>query len=87
MEENKTIAVHLGGSNRKLDRQIKAFAAANIPLYVGPSTGSGHHSNHHGTIPDTQAARDLLKAVGGTIRRQPDWLKQANEEINMKRMF
>jgi hypothetical protein len=76
-----SLLIHLGGSNRKLDKQIQAFKAANITIDLVGSTGIGHHSNHNAIMPDTMAARELLKKVGGTIRRE-QWahLKKSTQE-------
>ncbi len=75
------LAVRVGGSNRLLDRQWKAFAAAGIPIRdCGQVIGKGHWSNRHATMPDTPAARELLKKVGGRVaREQPEYYKAAYE--------
>jgi hypothetical protein len=76
-----SLLIHLGGSNRKLEKQIQAFKAANIPIDIVGSTGRGHPSHHNAVMPDTLTARELLKKVGGTIRRE-QWahLKKSTQE-------
>jgi hypothetical protein len=78
------LRVHFGGSNRKYEKQMKTFHAEGIELWDCGSTGKGHWTNRNGLMPDTPAARELLKKVGGTIcRDQPGYLK----ESNMRRML
>ncbi len=72
------LAVSIGGSNRKLDKQGKAFAAAGISLRDCGQAAHGHWSNRHAVMPDTPAARELLKKVGGRIsREQPEYYQAA----------
>ena len=79
--DEKTIWVHFGGSNRKYDKQMKAFHDAGIELYDAGSTGVGHWTNRDGIMPDTPEARALLKKVGGTIRRNQPGEKYEAEKI------
>lgn len=76
------LLVHFGGSNRKLEKQMKAFKAADIPIHLCGHLGSGHHSNQAAVMPDTPAAKELLKKVGGSIRRD-----QGFKESKMERML
>jgi hypothetical protein len=69
-------------SNRKLEKQMKAFKATDIPIHLCGHLGSGHHSNQAAVMPDTPAARKLLKKVGGSIRRD-----QSFKESKMERML
>ena len=69
------LSVRIGGSNRLLERQGKAFAAAGIPLSDSGPAAHGHWTNRHAVMPDTPAARELLKKMGGSVaREQPDYL-------------
>ncbi len=73
----KRLLVRIGGSNRKLAYQLSAFDLADIKItQVGHTTG--HHSNRHATISNTEEARTLLKSVGGTIDRT-QWVFLKNE--------
>ena len=64
----KRLLVRIGGSNRKLSYQLSAFDFADIEIKdCGHSTG--HHSNRHVIMPNTEEARTLLKSVEGTIDR------------------
>lgn len=68
------LAVRIGGSGRLLEKQGRAFAAAGIPLR-DCGQAHGHWSNRHAVMPDTSAAREMLKKMGGRIaREQPDYL-------------
>ena len=68
------LSVRIGGSNRLLDKQNQAFAAAGISLRDCGQAFHGHWSNRHAVMPDTPAARELLKRVGGRVaREQPDF--------------
>jgi curved DNA-binding protein CbpA len=72
--QQEKLLVRIGGSNRKLDRQLSAFKQAGIELKQSGHT-TGHHSNRHALMPNTPEARALLKETGGTIdRKQWDWL-------------
>ena len=76
------LLVHFGGSNRKLEKQMKAFKIADIPIHLCGHLGRGHHSNQAAVMPDTPAARELLKKVGGSIRRD-----QSFKGSKMERML
>lgn len=70
-EPAKYVAVRIGGSNRLLGRQFKAFEQAGIELHdTGGAIGAGHWSNRHAVMPNTPEARDLLKSVRGRIARE-----------------
>jgi hypothetical protein len=86
MENEKWLKVRLGGSNRKLEKQMYAFKEANIPVTFGGSITGVHHSNMHAAIPDTPEARALLKKVGGSTPREPNWVKEAKQSALQKRM-
>ena len=73
----KRLLVRIGGSNRKLDRQLLAFGIADIELIDYGHT-TGHHSNRRAVMPNTEEARALLKSVGGTIDRT-QWEHLKNE--------
>jgi hypothetical protein len=83
--DKKYVAVHFGGSNRKGEKQVKAFHSAGIELLdmgqrINLGAGHMHWSNRNGLMEDTPAARALLKQVGGAIRReQPDWVGKQNK--------
>lgn len=79
-----TLLVHIGGSHRKLDKQIRAFAHAGIPVRSLGYAGTGHNSNLLASMPDTPAARELLKKMGGSIRRE-QW-KPAEDDPQIKMM-
>jgi hypothetical protein len=81
---NNNLNVHIGGSNRKLEKQMKAFKEAEIPLTVSCGTGHGHHSNSYAWMPDTAEARALLKKVGGTVCRR-QW--KDSSDLLMPKMF
>ena len=61
------LAVRIGGSNRLLEKQEKAFAAAGISLRDCGQAAHGHWSNRHACMPDTPAARELLKRLGAGL--------------------
>ena len=77
------LAVRVGGSNRLLDRQWKAFAHAGIPIRDCGQAAHGHWSNRHACMPDTPAARELLKKVGGRIAREQPYYYKAEEHHRM----
>jgi len=85
MNQNQNqVKVHIGGSNRKCEKQFKAFAAAGIELIdMGQRmtlTGHLHLSNRIALMPDTPEARSLLKKVGGSIARdQPSYLRNTDD--------
>lgn len=62
--ENKRIRINIGGSNRKLQRDVillrQKFGDAFIH-YPGSRSIGMHHSNQSGTIPDTPENRIWLK--------------------------
>jgi len=80
----KSLRVHIGGSNRKLEKQMQAFREADIPLTFSCGTGRGHHSNSYARMPDTPEARALLKKVGGTVCRGQ---MKDSSDLSMPRMF
>jgi hypothetical protein len=79
---DKILWVHIGGSNRKAEKQFKAFAQAGIELHDCGGTGVGHWSNRNCIMPDRPEARALLKKFGGTIRRD-----QGIQKGQMERML
>jgi hypothetical protein len=81
---NNNLRVHIGGSNRKLEKQRQTFREAGIPLTLSCGTGRGHHSNSYAWMPDTPEAKALLKKVGGTVCREQ--LKDSLD-LSMPRMF
>lgn len=71
MPSLKRLTIRLGGSNRKLDRQLKALSAAGVELHAGGCASLGiHHSNQRYSVEDTPETRALVKSVGGTIPRR-----------------
>lgn len=68
------VQVHIGGSNRKLDRQFKAFAEAGIALQDLGGTGVGHWTNRDAIMPDTPKARELLHKMGGSVSKK-QWFR------------
>ncbi len=73
----KRLLIRIGGSNRKLEKQIMAFGFADIEIKDCGHT-TGHHSNRRAIMPNTEEARDLLKSIGGTIDRK-QWEHLINE--------
>ncbi len=72
----KRLLVRIGGSNRKLAYQLAVFILADIEIKDCGHT-TGHHSNRHAIMPNTEEAKTLLKSVGGTIaRKQWEHLKE-----------
>ena len=72
------LTVHVGGSNRQLERTMKAFAATGISLYLIGYTGSGHFSNQFAVMPDTSHAKELLRRMKGTIPKK-QWFKERQQ--------
>jgi hypothetical protein len=78
------LRVHIGGSCRKLDKQVAAFEKAGISLVCSSSNPGQHWSNQTALMLDSPEARALLKKVGGTVcREQFEYLKENKQE----RMF
>jgi hypothetical protein len=75
--DQKRLLIRIGGSNRKLDSQLSAFDFAGIEINQYGHT-TGHHSNRHALIPNTEEARTLLKDIGGTVDRK-QWEHLKNE--------
>jgi hypothetical protein len=63
------IHIKLGGSYRKYIKQKMAFKEAGIPLEFLYNVGR-HYKYALFSMPDTPAARELLKTMGGTITKQ-----------------
>jgi hypothetical protein len=75
------LAVHIGGSNRKLDKQMKAFKEAGIDIRDCGQALHGHWTNRHAVMPNTPEARALLKKVGGTIERDQAWFLSGQQRM------
>jgi len=66
-EEKKYLVIKYGGSNRKLKEHLQLLKAEfGDDFRAGGHLGiGGHHSNHWGSMPNTEAAKAWVKNQKG----------------------
>ena len=72
-EEIKYMKINIGGSNRKLAKDISNLQAkfkSDFRYFPGTRSSGMHHSNQQGSIPDTLDNRKWLKENKISVARK-----------------